>query len=653
MKNTTKAMTLLAALGIASVGAMAITGGFGGASSPLSIKADPAEYALTVDFTEHDDQNDEVLAATSNENTIHFGGTYVYYSPTSYYESQILLYYGSSFWGNIDAISGMTSISITIEEGSVKVGAGFEEGEFLLEASSDGERSFTWDFDNYTPTYFRLTNPSNSGFLRVSNIEITYSCERSDTPQALIDQINQLGYELNSDEESYSVYPVHTLIREATIPGIHEGKPVTNLKYGCWSSLPSLTKVSVPSPVKTLSSYTFSSCAKLSTIELSEGLEGIESFAFNNCTSLTRIDIPSTVTYILSDNYNAFTGCSSLNYIGVAEGNETYESRNGVLYEKYTAELIYLHTFPQGLSLNSYEVALGTTDILGYAFKGCNIKNITLPNSLERISTGAFENSKVETVTFGNGLIRIETDAFSSCQRLTSATLPDSLESIGDSAFYGCTSLATLNLGTGLMTIQYDALKNLPSLTEITVKEGNPFFKAVNGVLFDNTQTKLILYPAAKEGASYNVPSTVKVIGDFRSTEKLQSITFPEGLETIGGESFKGSGITSVSLPSSLTSIGSSAFYQCTSLTNADLSATMLTSLPSNLFYWCFALTSVNLPSSLTSISNQAFYLNSSLQEIHFEGTVDQWNAISKASNWKQSCYSLTTIVCADGEVSL
>ncbi|MBR1922203.1 MAG: leucine-rich repeat domain-containing protein, partial [Paludibacteraceae bacterium] len=147
---------------------------------------------------------------------------------------------------------------------------------------------------------------------------------------------------------------------------------------------------------------------------------------------------------------------------------------------------------------------------------------------------------------------------------LTSVTIPNSVTSIGDGydAFYGCSSLTSIN-----------------------VASDNSNYCSVDGVLFNKDKTTLIQYPGGKQGA-YTIPNSVTSIGESAF--------------------YNCSSITSVTIPNSVTSIGERAFYECTSLTSVTI-GNSVTSIGYQAFAFCTGLTSVTIGNSVTSIGDHAF----------------------------------------------
>ena len=121
------------------------------------------------------------------------------------------------------------------------------------------------------------------------------------------------------------------------------------------------------------------------------------------------------------------------------------------------------------------------------------------------------------------------------------------------------------------------------------------------------------------------------IVNDFPN---LQTITIPSSVTSIGSYAFSYcSGLTSITIPESVTTIGNYAFYGYSSLTSIAI-PNSVTSIGNSAFGGCSSLTSITIPNGVTSISNYAFNYCTSLKTINYTGTEEQWNAIRKGTSW-------------------
>lgn len=322
----------------------------------------------------------------------------------------------------------------------------------------------------------------------------------------------------------------------------------------------------------------FQDCEEVTSVSLPEGLEEIGYDAFWNCSMLTSITIPSTVTTIDSYAFE-YTGLTSFTLPNtvIALGTYVFNGCTGLTEPIYNDKLFayipsdYSGTYivPDGITIIIGTAFQNTTNLTGVtlpssllvieggAFQSSSITSIVIPNSVTEIGSSAFASSSLATITLGTGLTNISSSCFES-SNLTSVTVPEGVTEINSRAFAGCSSLTTINLPSTLSYLSSDAFEGCP-LEHISVADGNTTFDTRNdcNALIYTSTNKLVL--------------------------GCKNSTIPEGIEIIGAQAFEGKMITSVTIPSTVTTIESSAFNNC------------------------WALTSCNLPNSVVKIGDYAF----------------------------------------------
>ena len=493
------------------------------------------------------------------------------------------------------------------------------------------------------------------------------------------------------------------------------GNGVTSIGYSVFSGCKGLTSITIPDSVTSIDYQAFEYCTGLMSITIGNGVTSIGNYAFHGCTGLTSIIIPDSVTSIgiwafydcsgltsvtigngvTSIGYSAFSGCTGLTTVNWnATACTSAGSSDSPIFKDCS-------------NLATVKIGVNVTTIPSYAFYGCSgLTSMIIPDSVTSIGKRAFGDcTGLTSVTIGNSVTSIGSSAFSGCSGLTSITIPDSVTSIGDFAFYnctglttvnwnatkctragssdwrifsGCSKLATINIGDNVTTIPSYAFSGCSGLTSITIPNGvtsigeNAFsgcnnlqniyitdieawfnISGFNNLMMGSSDNKN-LYINHELATSITIPNGVTEIPSyaFYGCSSLTSITIPDGVTSIGGSAFYGcSGLTSITIPNSVTSIGNWAFRGCTGLTSVTI-PNSVTSIGNYAFFDCTGLTSITIGNGVTSIGDYAFYGCTSLTNIKFNGTIAQWNAISKVDNWKNNVPA-TEVVCTDGKVSI
>lgn len=241
----------------------------------------------------------------------------------------------------------------------------------------------------------------------------------------------------------------------------------------------------------------------------------------------------------------------------------------------------YFDVITGGISVNalvsgSFEYAVssdGTYVTINKCYSSST--SIAIPASIagkpvKRIGNEAFSScSKVQTVSIPDTVEYIGSMAFAGCQRLTSVTLPSSLTQIGTYAFGYCTSLKEVTIPSSVRSIGYSAFCECYSMTAIKVASGNENYVSVDGVLFNRAKDRLVQCPGAKSG-KYTVPSGTLYISEyaFQGCKNITEVVLQKGALNVGISAFyECESLKKVYIPESVSSISSSAFELCGDVT--------------------------------------------------------------------------------------
>ena len=378
---------------------------------------------------------------------------------------------------------------------------------------------------------------------------------------------------------------------DLALPDKHHGKSY-GIYQGAFYNCTSLASISIPSSVTSIGDGAFGWCTGLKSITIPEGVTSIGDDAFRDCTSLASVTFAGD-SQLTSIGAVAFYGCTSLTRITIPSsvtsiGEDAFRDCTGLTSVTFAGD--------------SWLTGIGS-----YAFSGCtSLTSIAIPTSVTSIGDDAFFNCKgLKTVTFAGDsrLTSIDSGAFSYCRNLTSITIPSSVTSIGKHAFEGCYKLVEVyDLSEHLtVTAGFDDNGSVGEYAKVvhtsvaeesylhTTQDGYIFYENGDEVYlvgYVGTDTTLTL-PDKYNGKTYKVyqyafyycagltsitiPSGVTSIGDgaFLGCTGLTSVTIPDSVTSIGGGAFDGcTGLTSLTIPDSVTSIGAFAFHGCTGLTH-------------------------------------------------------------------------------------
>lgn len=389
--------------------------------------------------------------------------------------------------------------------------------------------------------------------------------------------------------------------------------------------------VTVPGSVTSVGAFSYRN--KLTSVVISEGVTSIDYLAFYMCWELTSISIPDSVTSI---DGTAITNCGKLQYT---------EYENAYYLGNDNNPYVWLVN-AKSTNITSCSVHEDTKIIKKYAFQGCTkLMNLIVPLGNTKYNSGAGSNCIIETesktliagcqtsvIPADGSVTSIGDGAFYKCSTLTTLAIPSGVTSIGEWAFNECSGLTSVNIPNGVTSIGSYAFRVCTSLTSITIPDSvtSIGFNAFGGC-YGLTSITIPYVGREKDGTDYTKFGSIFGAGSSDSNSSyvphsLRNVTITGGA-SIDSNAFLGcSELTSITISGGVTSIGESAFSGCTSLT------------------------SITISDSVTSINNNAFDGCSRLTSITFNGAKAQWLAISKGSNWNANM-SNYIIHCSDGNL--
>ena len=422
--------------------------------------------------------------------------------------------------------------------------------------------------------------------------------------QAWTDYANRIGEFMSCGAGAMAVYDAttHTL----TICGTGAMADFASASDQPWASLQGqIQQVVVEGTITAIGTNAFASCSALTAATLEGTGTTIADGAFNGNATGRRIFVPAAAIA----GYGESTYATDIYATGLCGATGSEESITWELNAATKALVI---------SGTGAMFDFSTTNMPWFPVRA-NITSITIEPGVTTIGNSSFYGcSSMASVSLPSSVTTLGSSAFQNCTGLVSVSLPEGLTTIGNSSFYGCTGLVSVNIPSGVTTLGSSVFQNCTGLVSVNIPDG---VTSIGSSAFANC-TGLV---------SVNIPAGVTEISGnaFRGCSGLTSIVIPDGVTSIGSNAFYGcTGLTSIDIPAGVTSIGNGAFEGCSSLAVANIPANVtsigtwafsgtslttvslpagVTSIGSSAFRDCAGLTTVSLPSSVTSVGSYAF----------------------------------------------
>ena len=292
---------------------------------------------------------------------------------------------------------------------------------------------------------------------------------------------------------------------------------VTSIGRDAFWGCDSLKSIVISNGVTSIGAAAFTDCESLKSIVIPNSVISIEDNAFKACVSLKSIVIPESVTSI---GETVFWGCDSLTSIIVAEGNTMYDSRNqcNAIIETATNKLISV--------CKKTIIPDGVTSI-GSVFSQCDsLTSITIPDSVTSIEKEAFLSCvALKSIVIGNGVTSIGEAAFMGCDSLTSIVIGNGVTSIGETAFDDCSSLISIVVAEG--NTVYDSREQCNAIIHTAT---NTLISGCQNTIIPDSVKSIgeAAFYYCSSLTSIVIPDSVTSIGEaaFMGCDSLKSITF-------------------------------------------------------------------------------------------------------------------------------
>ena len=414
---------------------------------------------------------------------------------------------------------------------------------------------------------------------------------------------------------------------------------ITSIGGNAFRDCDGLTSITIPDGVTSIGDYAFCDCDGLMSVTFGGGVTSIGNGAFAICFGLTSVTIPNSVTSI---GEGAFSSCDGLSSVTI--GNSVTSIGDEVFYgcSSLTSMVVENGNTVYDSRNNCNAIIETATNTL---ILGC--KNTIIPNSVTSIGESAFELcTGLTSITIPNGVTSIGGNAFQDCYGLTSITIANSVTSIGESAFYYCSGLKHMYveweepisiLGDVFDDVALSEVNlHIPCRTRTAYQTADVWkdFGSITEGIASGT------CGAQGDNLTWNICNSILTIKGTGAMANYTSSSPAPWYSHI-------SNIKDVVIEENVTSIGNYAFSGCTSLTSVTISNSV-SSIGSYAFSSCKNLTSIELPHSVINVGNAAFNACTGLTSLIFSKSIT-----SLESSVCAGCTGLTSITIPESVANI